>query len=418
MVRCVTHNIYSYTKLLELIISIFSYWVFEYWGRISTIIGSTALRKFSFLHSAKKFFERNYFFMTNNNFHDEKFVKFPGKYLKMDIDTGSKLEKPVQDLIELISKRFIQEIPGTYATALGKISPKQINAAIVVLKQISGFIEKGGATHQDFIAASNHYQMLVPKDHGVINNILTVDYCMKKLKVAQANVPIPNHFNPDKFYKKLNCDIHPIDKKSEEFKLLKRCFKNSSIRKSHVLKIKEIFTVNRQGEEARFEPFKNLNRRLLWHGSDIRNFNGILTNGLKVQPKEAEHCDKGWFGKGIYFADMVSNSIDFCARYGPMGETGLMLLCEVALGDSLNLGHIEYVTELPAGKNSVKGFGNIYLSPSGIHRLSDGTIINTGTKVAYRSQYPMDFNEYVVFDPAQVKLRYLFQFKYSKKKWV
>lgn len=134
--------------------------------------------------------------------------------------------------------------------------------------------------------------------------------------------------------------------------------------------------MTRQGEEARFERFKNLTRRLLWHGSDIRNFTGILTNGLKIQPAEAELCDEGWFGRGIYFADMVSSSIDFCARYGPMGETGLMLLCEVALGDCLNLGRIEYVDRLPVDKNSVKGFGNTYLQPSGIHRFPDGTVIN------------------------------------------
>lgn len=90
-----------------------------------------------------------------------------------------------------------------------------------------------------------------------------------------------------------------------------------------------------------------------------------MKNGLKVQPAEAQRCDKGWFGKGIYFAEMVSNSIGFCARYGPMGKTGLMLQCEVALGDSLNLEHIEYVDKLSADKNSVKGFGNMYLHPSG-----------------------------------------------------
>lgn len=38
------------------------------------------------------------------------------------------------------------------------------------------------------------------------------------------------------------------------------------------------------------------------------------------------------FGKGIYFADMVSKSANYC-RTSKMDPTGLMLLCEVALGN-------------------------------------------------------------------------------------
>lgn len=38
------------------------------------------------------------------------------------------------------------------------------------------------------------------------------------------------------------------------------------------------------------------------------------------------------FGKGVYFADMVSKSANYCMT-SPSNNTGLMLLCEVALGD-------------------------------------------------------------------------------------
>lgn len=44
-------------------------------------------------------------------------------------------------------------------------------------------------------------------------------------------------------------------------------------------------------------------------------------------------CQTGYmFGKGIYFADMSSKSANYCctSRTAPVG---LMLLCEVALGD-------------------------------------------------------------------------------------
>ena len=37
------------------------------------------------------------------------------------------------------------------------------------------------------------------------------------------------------------------------------------------------------------------------------------------------------FGKGIYFADMVSKSANYCYA-NPSNPYGLLLLCEVALG--------------------------------------------------------------------------------------
>ena len=38
------------------------------------------------------------------------------------------------------------------------------------------------------------------------------------------------------------------------------------------------------------------------------------------------------FGKGVYFADMVTKSANYC-RTSKQDPLGLMLLCEVALGN-------------------------------------------------------------------------------------
>ena len=38
------------------------------------------------------------------------------------------------------------------------------------------------------------------------------------------------------------------------------------------------------------------------------------------------------FGKGVYFADMVSKSANYCCTTRS-NNTGLLLLCDVALGD-------------------------------------------------------------------------------------
>lgn len=68
---------------------------------------------------------------------------------------------------------------------------------------------------------------------------------------------------------------------------------------------------------------------LLWHGSLFSNFVGILSQGLRMPPKEAPKY--GLFGKGVYFADMVGKSASYTS-YGCSNNIGLFLACEVALG--------------------------------------------------------------------------------------
>ena len=56
-----------------------------------------------------------------------------------------------------------------------------------------------------------------------------------------------------------------------------------------------------------------------------------LMQGLRIAPPEAPVTGY-MFGKGVYFADMVSKSANYC-RTSSADNIGLMLLCEVALGD-------------------------------------------------------------------------------------
>lgn len=78
--------------------------------------------------------------------------------------------------------------------------------------------------------------------------------------------------------------------------------------------------------------FFNLgNKMLLWHGSRLTNYVGIFSKGLRIAPLEAP--SNGYmFGKGIYFADMVSKSANYCLA-SKINNSGLVLLCEVALGN-------------------------------------------------------------------------------------
>ena len=58
-----------------------------------------------------------------------------------------------------------------------------------------------------------------------------------------------------------------------------------------------------------------------------RNLCHVNLPGLRIAPPEAPATGY-MFGKGVYFADMFSNSADYC-NASPAATAGVLLLCEV-----------------------------------------------------------------------------------------
>ncbi len=69
--------------------------------------------------------------------------------------------------------------------------------------------------------------------------------------------------------------------------------------------------VFREGQDNCWESWKDFNnRQLLWHGSRLTNWVGILSQGLRIAPPEAPVTGY-MFGKGVYFADICSKSANY-----------------------------------------------------------------------------------------------------------
>ena len=81
------------------------------------------------------------------------------------------------------------------------------------------------------------------------------------------------------------------------------------------LEIKNVFRLQRKGEAEQMAAHKDLpNHFLLFHGSKIFNFMGILAQGLRIAPPEAPSTGY-MFGKGVYFADMFQKSLGYTYDY-------------------------------------------------------------------------------------------------------
>ena len=327
------------------------WYVFRSWGRVGTTIGGTKLEDFEDKHEAVKDFEFLYEEKTGNRWKNRKdFKKVAGKFYPLDIDMGesnddlkklslkdskSKLAKSIQELVTLIfdiermrSAMVEFEIDLT-KMPLGKLSQKQIDTAYKILTEVQDMIKNVSGSEAKFLDASNRFFTLIPHDFGMkspplldnpdlvktkiemLENLKEIDLAFNLLSTGaddKGKDPIDSH------YDKLKTEIDVLDRESEEWSILSEYVKNThaSTHTQYSLEIEEIFKISRKGESKRFKPFKALpNRKLLWHGSRTTNFAGILSQGLRIAPPEAPVTGY-MFGKGIYFADMVSKSANYC----------------------------------------------------------------------------------------------------------
>ncbi|XP_043656908.1 poly [ADP-ribose] polymerase isoform X2 [Drosophila teissieri] len=427
------------------------YWIFRSWGRIGTNIGSSKLEEFDTCQSAKNKFKEVYTDKTGNEYEQrDNFVKITGRMYPIEIQYGddqklvnhdshfinSKLEISVQNLIKLIfdvdsmKKTLVEFHIDMDKMPLGKLSAHQIQSAYRVVTEIFKILECGSNTAR-LIDATNRFYTLIPHNFGVqspkliethqqIEDLRQMLDSLSEIEVAYSLIKSEDGSDSchhlDKHYAQIKTQLVPLDKNSEEFSILSQYVKNThaSTHKSYDLEIIDVFKVSRQGEARRFKPFKKLhNRKLLWHGSRLTNFVGILSHGLKIAPPEAPPTGY-MFGKGLYFADMVSKSANYCCT-SQQNSTGLMLLSEVALGDMMECTSAKYINKLSNNKHSCFGRGRTMPDPTKSYIRSDGVEIPYGETITNENfKSSLLYNEYIVYDVAQVNIQYLFrmEFKY------
>jgi hypothetical protein len=107
--------------------------------------------------------------------------------------------------------------------------------------------------------------------------------------------------NPiDSNYADLKTELEPLPHNSATFKILDSYVRNTHAptHTNYTLELLEAFESNRTGEDDIYKPWaKNENRQLLWHGSRLTNWVGILSQGLRIAPPEAPVTGY-MFGKG------------------------------------------------------------------------------------------------------------------------
>ena len=401
-----------------------SFYLFTRWGRIGTNIGNSKIQTFQSVDLAIDEFEKVFKEETGNNWKlRNEFVKISGKLFNIDVnyelctyDSEFLKYSQIFELFKLI-------IPGNivrtqmldfkldlHRMPLGKLSSLQLQKAQETLFLIEKAIE-AESSKSVLIGLSNKFFTMVPQNF----ESSTAPILDSITKISQQKNMLESLFKIEKDYlgvmtrntlKLLNADIEVLEQDSEIYNLIETYIKNTSVQ-GFKLNVIEIFKVQRHEEVESYAPFKNFtNRQLLWHGSRIENFASIIRNGLKISNR------KNLFGHGIYFADIASKSANYCKNDQGIG---ILALCEVALGNIFELDGFRGLNHLPSNFDSVKALGKFHPDIAQAHTTDDGVLIPLGeVNVGYNRNVfnkMLLYNEYIVYNESQIKLKYLVKFK-------
>ncbi|RMZ90147.1 hypothetical protein DV736_g2617, partial [Chaetothyriales sp. CBS 134916] len=379
-------------------------------------------------------------------YEDEKEEAKMEKAASVEDTIKSTLPLQTQRLIELIFNEnhfnsVLEDIGyNRDKLPLGKLGKTTLRTGFKHLQELASLIKhpslaqnKYGKTQKAAVEdLSNRYYSTIPHITGrqrpplIDNNEIlrreeVANAIMKannRAKDAASLSLIDNRFN-DLHLKEMT----PLNHKGREYKgLAKYLLESTGSTHSIRYQLEDIFRIEREGETDRFEksPWSKIqdkNRLLLWHGSRTTNFGGILSQGLRIAPPEAPMSGYA-FGKGVYLADCSSKSANYC-RASMSGGTGLLLLCEAELARPMY--------EIPTGDPnaqaqakkfncfSTKGVGKTVpqkWKDAGCLRkdlrgvlMPDGPV---GDNKLDKSGYLL-YNEYICYDVAQLRLRYLFR---------
>uniref|UniRef100_A0A2P2HY51 Poly [ADP-ribose] polymerase n=1 Tax=Hirondellea gigas TaxID=1518452 RepID=A0A2P2HY51_9CRUS len=436
------------------------YSVWMRWGRVGAN-GQNCLKPFGTnLNQAKQVFSRKFSDKTRNDWDcRDEFEKVQGKYDLLHLDYSqeaenkvvssdqvdgkkekkelvSKLEEGVKMLVTLICNIKIMEeavIEMKYdadKAPLGKLTKEQIKAGYLALLDISNIVNQGSGKvdNRALLQACNNFYTRVPHYFGmkVPPMIRTPSEVRDKLQLLEAlgdiqaamtflnSGDLDDGLHPtDRHYNGLQCDIKTLAPQDDDYKLISKyvSLNHGSTHSSYKLQVDTVYECVKSSEQDRFMSSVG-NRMLLWHGSRLSNWAGILSQGLRIAPPEAPVTGY-MFGKGVYFADMCSKSANYCMA-NSTHTTGLLTLCEVALGTTNNLTQADYRADLlPSGCNSVKALGNMAPHVQTFQTMSDGVVVPLGPAKDVNTDGSLLYNEYIVYNTAQVRLRYLVKVKFD-----
>lgn len=361
------------------------YYLFIVYGRTGET-GKSSIKEYDNQVSIIYAFEKQYKTKTGNDWHSKTFTKKAGKYYMTDIDyeaefkklapdiadkikqiePPSKLSIDVQDLIGLLSDvSMMQESMvsldiDTKKMPLGKLSHNQLEKADQVLNKLEHLIatKNNNLVSEDgIVELSSEYYTYLPMACGrktpplidnstILDNYRNIINELKNIVIAvriKENSKIGDN-KIDSIYDGINTNIDVLDKSNPMYNEILQYINNTQGKTHHCnVDVVNIFQIQQHNKtNTDITP-----KMLLFHGSALTNWLSILKHDLLINPTAVKNnvvVTGKMFGNGIYFANCVSKSWNYCRSYSSKGYACLAL-AEVAVGNMLELTNSYNVTQ-------------------------------------------------------------------------
>nr|XP_040056782.1 protein mono-ADP-ribosyltransferase PARP4 isoform X2 [Gasterosteus aculeatus aculeatus] len=310
--------------------------------------------------------------------------------LEERLNTGS-LSQEVGVFVELLWTEALGRLGNILRVPIHKLSLNDVSRAEGLLLQAHSKLRGADGSEVASLLHEVHAVLLhvapsqTPPTARLISQRL--DLCQLIRDVLNVSEMTMGSSAPSSLgkYRAMRCSIDAVPPDSPEFQAVAALVRDSRVHVQRVLRV---------SRGAELQAFKSElgNIKPLLHSSSPSNFVGVLSRGLLLPRVGVEHhgierTDVGSLGSGIYFSDAVSTSL----KYSKPSETDgsrLLLVCDVALGRC---------------KDEHKGDVTLTRAPEGHHSVH-------GVRRGPNAPSEFEDDEYVVYSPDQVKLKYVVQF--------
>jgi poly [ADP-ribose] polymerase len=333
--------------------------------------------------------------------------------IKTDSDSKKLIKKLVDQNIHNITSQTkinYNSDTGYFKTPLGVITKNGVNQAFELLAKIEKIVLKGNAEKSKmFVKYNERYFAIIPtkiQNLRVFENLLNsaekisnqFDICMSLIdsidiieaeKKKQKQAQETQKTKKEPLEKVFEATVLKLEDKTE-FERIKIFFEQNKNSKhgnyANSYHIDNIYKISLGQEEENFR--KDLNHQMeLFHGTKVSNLLSILKSGL-LMPKYSPGAVSGYmFGKGLYFSDQTTKSLNYCDGMYWSGtkkqDKIYMFIADIAMGNY-------FVPDGACSTKPPKGYNSYWAKPN------KSGILN---------------NEMIIFENNQIRLKYLLEIK-------
>ncbi|XP_048323938.1 protein ADP-ribosyltransferase PARP3 isoform X1 [Ziziphus jujuba] len=424
------------------------------------------LEEWENVNNAVKEFVRLFEEVTGNEFEpwerEKKFQKKPSKFYPIDMDDGvevrhgglglrqlgiaaihCRLEPVVANFMKVLCSQEIYKYslmemgldsPDLPIGMVSKVHLRRCEEVLLeFIEKVKSMKEKGQKAEAVWSDFSQRWFTLMPStrpfifrdyqeisDHAAsaletIRDITVASHLIGDMSGSTIDDPLSDRYN------KLGCSISPLEKNSDDYKMILNYLDKTyePVKLGDIeygVSVDNIFVVESKACPSLDEIKKLPNKVLLWCGTRSSNLMRHLHKGFL--PAICSLPVPGYmFGRAIVCSDAAAEA----ARYGFTAvdrPEGFLVLAVASLGDQVTefTSPPEDTKSLEEKKMGVKGLGRKRTEESehfnweGDVKVPCGRLVSSEHKDAL-----LEYNEYAVYDPKQVSIRFLVGVKFEEK---